>query len=141
GEKVDEGQGMVRISHGPAVLPQRQPANAAMVVLHEFPIRLLALLLAEDEILLVPLGLGGLMPQMIEVGWETRRTLPVGPAGDFHLQYAQIHAQLQGRTAVAAFEQPGLNHAGFELPALQGVVDMLGHDAASSPSSTEHETS
>ena len=48
-DEVHERQRVVGVGDGAGVVAQRQPADAAMVKLHELAVRLLALLLAQDE--------------------------------------------------------------------------------------------
>ena len=55
-DEIHESQRMVGIGNGPGITVQSQPADAAMIVLDELPVGLLALLLAERKLMARALG-------------------------------------------------------------------------------------
>src|SRR5438132_12789000 len=69
-DKIHERQRVVGIGHGPGEVPQGQPADAPVIILNELAIGLLALFLAQDKHLPASIRQAGLMPQIVEVGWE-----------------------------------------------------------------------
>src|SRR5262249_57975238 len=90
----------------------------------DLPPRVLALLRVEYE---RPAGLPGLLPQVGKIGGVAVRPGAVGPVGGFHLEDAEIDAELNDPPAAGGLHEPGLHHPGLEVPAPQYGVNVLTH--------------
>src|SRR5262249_14261633 len=99
-DEVHEGQRVVGVGHGPIEMAQGQPAETTVVELHELAISFQALLFAEREGPTSSLGAAGPAAQIVEVSGVAVRSGSVGPAVGFHLQDAEIDAQLDDLTSV-----------------------------------------
>ena len=107
-------------------LPQRQPADPAVIELEEFAIHLHALLLGQRE----RLGFAqGLLDQRVEQRIGTLGPGAVGTTGRFHLQHAHLDPHLHDLTSVLCTDQPCTEHARLVRPILQDPVDVaaFGH--------------
>ena len=95
-----------------------------MVVLKELAIGLDALLLGEAKRPLAALSLRALVPEVLEIGVEAVRPTAVGPAGQLHLQDAEVDVHLEHLPSVLRVDQAGLDDGGLEVPAAQCAVSM-----------------
>ena len=83
---------MVRVTDRTAILPQGEPAHSPMVKLQELAVGLLALIVAQDEILVRLAREPSLLLKIFIIRFMTMRSGAVGPAGGFKLEHAKIHA-------------------------------------------------
>ena len=126
-DEVHERQRMIRILDCPAILPQRQPAHAAMIKLQKLPVRFLTLVVAQGKISLGFARQPVLLLQIIEESRMPMRMRAIRPARRFKLQRAEVDAQLDDLSAIVRLHEPGLGDAGLVLPIFQNEIDVLIH--------------
>ena len=112
---------MVGVGDGPGVVAQGQPADAAVVELHELAVGLLALLLVQDEAALPRVGQPGLLAAGSRNRWRGRA------AGRRRAGRWSRVCRTPRSTRIwmtcrpsRGLDQPGLHHARLVLPALSG---------------------
>ena len=113
---------MGAIGHREVELPERQTANPPVVILHELPVDLHAMLLGQREVL--ALGLGKVF-EPIDAGIHPAGMLPIGPGGNLHLEQPHVDPHLDHLAAVGCPDQTGSQHTRLKRPLVQDDVDVV----------------
>ena len=130
--EIHEPQRVFGVGRRPGVLLQRQPANAAVIVLVELPVDLDAPLLGEFELLSFLERRGD---KEVVKGGKAMGPLAVGPARRLELQQAHVDPHLQQLAPVGAGDAPHHGAAGNKRPLAEQAVDVeiagkIGHETA-----------
>ena len=121
--EVHEGQAVVGILGGPPVFSERQPAQPPLVVLHELPVGLNALLLRKPERVAAA---DRLADQVVVVGFGTAGAVSVRPQLRLHLHNTHVDPHLEHLAAGAGLDQAGVHLTRRELPRLEQRVEVAG---------------
>lgn len=122
GAKVHQPQRMIGILHGPLELPQGEPADAAMIKLHELPVDLDTLLLAQlKAVAFVQCA----ADQVIVDGLFALGARAVGASLGFQLQDPHLNAHLDHVPTVFSLNDPNAYTFRFIGPVTKDVVNVL----------------
>src|SRR2546430_1417768 len=130
-DEVHEEKRMVGIGHSERIIAKSQPADPAVVVLDEFPVRLLALFFAKGEGLAGSASDASLLFQVFEIVGGAVRPSAIGPTNGLNLQNAEIDAHLNDLPAIGGLDQPRLHYTRLIIPTSKGPVDILLHGTCS----------
>ena len=104
GHEIHQRQRVVGVGHRPVELPQGQAADAPVIVLHELAVDLETLLVGQQ--LRHVAAVAQLAGDVFQVGVLAAWPLAVGPAGELHLQQAQLDPHLQHFAAAGGADDP-----------------------------------
>src|SRR5262249_10819554 len=115
------------IAHHAFKIVNLKKAQIAMIILDAFLLQLRALLGTKSVSLAFLLGPTSALPMVLQERFAIVRTPSIGSAGDFHLQHAEIDAELQFFATVEASDFAHFNRAALVGPILQNGVEIQAH--------------
>src|SRR5262249_54979919 len=127
---VDESKKIeisLRIAHDAFEIVNLKQAQVPMIILDAFLLQLRALLRGKLVSLALLFGPHRALPVVIQQRFAIVRAPTIGSSGDFHLQDAEIDAQLQFFAAVEPGDLAHLNSAALVGPILQNGMEIQAH--------------
>src|SRR5947199_1607932 len=126
-DKIEELEIALGVADDAVEIVNLKKAEIAEVILDAFLLELGALFGSEGVILVPGLRTGGPKLMLSEKRFATVRAHAVRPAGQFHLQHAQIDPELQFLPAVQSKDLAHFDGAVLVRPILQNGVQIQAH--------------
>jgi hypothetical protein len=120
--EIHQPQRVIGVGHRIAELTQTQPAVAAVIVLHELAIGLLALLFGEDEVLA---EMDRFADEIVVITLKAVRAFAIGPTFGFELQNAEVDTHLNHLAAVVPFDDADVGRVHLVGKVSQDAVNVF----------------